>query len=110
MKHIFAIAFIALSACSTCCAPTAQADLATIKAAYVTAVHREYEYRQLPVCTVAPAPQCLSFDVRSQVLTASYNASAALMTAESEETPSAIAEARKQVDAFTAVTKGLPVQ
>lgn len=88
MKHIFAIAFVALTACSTCCAPNAQTQLATIKADYSMDLHDQTIYCNLHVSCDA-------------IRTAGYNASASLLTAESEPSSSALARARADVDAFT---------
>jgi hypothetical protein len=82
-----------LVACS-CCQPTSSQrhDLDVIKQSYVTASDAEDSY-------------CAVHQRCDSVRTAHYNASAALMTAESEMTDDSISEARKRVAEFLAAER-----
>ena len=102
-------ATLILSACASAPIGSAQHDLTVLKAEYISDVQAEARYSRLPLCDVMPVPHnCVSHVVKQRLITASYRASGALFTAESEQTNAAIREARKQIGAFTELTKTLP--
>jgi hypothetical protein len=110
MIRMFYLILIApIAACCSAPISGAQHDISLLTAEYLKDLSRETAYKKLPYCSVAANP-CVDKLVKSKMITADYNAGAALLTAQSKQTFESIKYARERVGALTALVGTLPVK